>query len=394
MPSLSDYADKLDKPLDTRYLRRVNVVDFLEALDIPNITMAKSDEVRFSCPFDGHGGGDETPSAYMNTGEKNAKKATRWFCHGCKRKGNAVTFLSEHMHISRTVAASWIKDHWAPGFDKPVGGIDKEFTDRRERYESERTKVVDEIPILSWEMYFQTFGVGWSWYAANAGDKPEVAYMFNRGFNPSDLEEWAVGYDSISQRITIPVCDPQGNLVGIKGRAWDPTRKIKYLALGDTTKTRARNDGDVYGFEPYDKSRVVFGIEKFGKRKTYVMDEGEINVMSFERMGIPAFSIAGSYLSIEQAQIVREYADEVILFLDTNAAGNVGIWGRDDIEDDDDESYRGAVAMLEQFVRVKIAPSHLLDANVLWRTGRHSTIHKLLRDARPSFAVRRGGQDV
>jgi hypothetical protein len=32
--------------------------------------------------------------------------------------------------------------------------------------------------------------------------------------------EWRIGFDHSSDRITIPVCTPDGQLVGVKGRAW------------------------------------------------------------------------------------------------------------------------------------------------------------------------------
>ena len=115
--------------------------------------------------------------------------------------------------------------------------------------------------------------------------------MLDRGFTPGDLDDWGIGYDHDSQRITIPVCDADGNLVGFKGRAWRKKAHPKYLVLGDKEGRRER-----YGFPTFDKSRVVFGLDRAADSVTQklVLVEGEIDVMSLWVMGIPASGVGGS----------------------------------------------------------------------------------------------------
>ena len=111
----------------------------------------------------------------------------------------------------------------------------------------------------------------------------------------------------------------------------------------------------VYEFEPYLKSEVVFGIDKWGEQRIYVWDEGEINVMSWWKMGVPAFATGSAHMSDAQVRIIREYADEVVMFIDPDTAGDTGIWG---YEDKDGEYHPGAVEKLQPFVRVRIAAPH------------------------------------
>lgn len=376
------------KAQKVEFLRFINVIDFLEHLEIANISQATADEVQFSCPFPGHLHGDESPSAYMNDGTKNSRLTTAWKCHGCGRQGNAISFLADHEHISRTRAQRWLKEHYAPGFASPKGGISTEFDERQKRRADEAEKPPEGMPRgvakLDWEMYHKRFGVEWGHMAEEYGDEPDVGYMLRRGFTPAMLEEWAIGYDYDSGRLTIPVCDPQGNLVGIKGRAWREGHKPKYLILGDTSKSIAKR-GEVYGFKPYDKSMIVFGIDRWGEQESYVYDEGEINAMSFWRLGMPAIA-GGSSLSDVQARIIREYANEVVLFLDNDAAGSHGIWGWDD---DEGDHHPGAVEKLEPFIRVRIVKRHPLDANALMQRGRFDRIRELVGTAKRSFVVKR-----
>jgi hypothetical protein len=365
------------------WLRHVNVVDFLEAFDIANISYQKSDEVVFSCPFPGHSHGDERPSAYMNDGSKQPSKTTAWTCFGCKRSGNAISFLAEHEHISRLDASTQLKNRFAPGFVAPRHGLLNEIEQRLADKKIDKTHVV---PILPWEMYHKRFGVEWGHYADWYGDEPDVGYMFNRGFTPAMLEEWAIGYDPDSERITIPIANELGQLVGIKGRAWWPNAKPRYITLGDTSRIIDHYGQPIYGFEPYERTLVVFGLDKWGEQSSYVFCEGEIDVMSFWRIDVPAFCIGSSWLSEAQARLIRSFTDRVVMFFDNDKAGSRGLWG---YTKDDGEYRPGAVEMLERFVRVSIAPRHMLDANVLMRNGRHGRMRQLIADAEPALVAQR-----
>jgi hypothetical protein len=383
--SLSKYASKLDQPREsTEFLRAVNVIDFLEHLEIANISQATADEVQFSCPYPGHLHGDERPSAYMNDGTKNPRLTTVWKCHGCGRSGNAISFLADHEGISRIRSATWLKEHYAPGFAAPKGGIATEFDKAQERSPEPLEGLPRDLPTLEWEMYHKRFGVDWGYYAEEYGDEPDVGYMLGRGFTPAFLEEWAIGYDPDSARLTIPVSDKHGNLVGIKGRAWRKDAKPKYLILGDTPRT-LRIHGERYGFVPYDKSHVIFGMDKLieSGQEQAVYCEGEIEVMSFWRCGIPAIA-GGSSLSDAQARIIREHCSEVVLFLDNDTAGSHGIWGWDD---EDGDHHPGAIEKLEPYIAVRVVRRHMLDANQLLKRGRFDRIHELVGTAQRSFVV-------
>jgi DNA primase len=353
----------------------------LEELGVGKIYESSLDELLFSCPFDGHSHGDERPSAYMNNGVKSAAKNTVWKCHGCGRAGNAISFVSEFQGISRQRATRELRERFAPGWHKPRGGsMRAEFELRKQTVKEIEAERYPEIPILPWEAY-ERYDVDWPSFEDVEG--ADAQYMYGRGFTSADLTEWRIGYDHSSDRITIPVTTPDGQLVGVKGRAWSKQARMKYIILGDTPKT-IRRKGVVYEFAPYLKSQVVFGIDKWGEQRTYVWDEGEINVMSWWKMGVPAFATGSAHMSDAQVRIIREYADEVVMFIDPDTAGETGIWG---YIDKDDEYHPGAVEKLAPFVRVRIAASHTQDANDLLVAGREKHARKLIRDAVPAWRL-------
>lgn len=381
--SLSDKIAKLErghirkKRYQLAWLRNVEVIDMLEQFDVANISQATADEVMFSCPFAGHTHGDESPSAYMNDGTRNPEIATLWKCHGCGRSGNAITFVAEYMNVSRGKAWQWLKQHYAPGYKAPkFGSIAKEFEQRRKIHQQ---RPVTTVPTLEPEVC-RRFDVDWGYYAEEHGDQPDVSYMLDRGFTPATLDEWGVGYDYDSRRITIPVCDADGGLVGFKGRAWESDVRPKYLVLGDKGR---RNR---YGFPTYDKSRVVFGLNLWtaSETQTLVLVEGEIDVMSLWVMGIPAVCVGGSSLSEAQARLLRQHCDEIVMFFDDDKAGRNFTWG---IDKEDGEHKPGAVEMLEPFVRVRIVGRHRYDANDYLVRGERNRVEDLIATAISSYLV-------
>ena len=363
------------------WLDQVPAQEMLEELGIDNISSAALDEILFSCPFDGHDHGDARPSAYMNNGAKQTHMNTVWVCHGCGRNGNAIGFIAEFSGITRQRAARELRERFAPGWHKPRGGSMRAELDlRREQRIAMEADRYPEIPVLGWDAY-KPYEVDWESY--EDVEAPEVQYMFERGFTSSDLSEWRVGFDIDSDRITIPVCTPDGELIGMKGRAWNPRTTMKYRVLGDTEKT-IRRDGIVYGFDPYLKSQVVFGLHMWGEQESYVWDEGEINVMSWWKFGVPAFSTGSASMSDAQARIIRDYCDEVVVFVDDNKAGEHGTWG---YTDKDGDYHPGAVARLAPYVRVRVADRHDQDANDLLKAGRLWQARRLIYSAKPAWRL-------
>jgi hypothetical protein len=359
------------------WLHHVDVDDFLDAMEVLNVSHATSDERLFSCPFPGHSSGDARPSAYMNDGSKDQSKATVWKCHGCGRSGNAITFYAELENVSKLEASHHLRAQYAPNFRAPRGGsIAAEFEARMREREREIADSQDP-PSIPREVHEQRFAVDWQ-HADRMnglpGCPPEVAYMFERGFTVDTLEVWEIGYDEWSRRLTIPVHDPSGNIIGIKGRTWQDERKPKYMILGDKQGEPAH-----YGWTHYEKSLVVFGLHMLvGPVETLVLVEGELDVIALWQIGIPAVCTGSAHLSEAQARIIRQWCDELVVFYDSNTAGNQATFGW---HDKDDEFHAGVIHKLRPHIRVRVVPAHTDDASKMVQDNRIDELRELIASA-------------
>lgn len=327
-------------------VRCVDVEHFLESLRIRNISKATETEMRFSCPYPNHANGDESPSCYMNI------ETTKWMCHGCKERGDAVTFAAYVLGISRLKAISLLRDAYQPESRDPdaidiVAELQSIFSERHE--EEQRQPILSESLIDRYSMDWES---AWDAYKQGNGFPP-ADYMFERGFDYQTLSEWEFGWDDFSKRIVFSIRDEKGRLIGFKGRATDG-RQPKYLVLGDGP-SRFR-----YGFPRYFPSRVVFGAHRIKGDPSLVICEGELNAIAVRaKTGIPAVAINGSYFTEWHAKVIREIASEVVLFLDADRAGREAVWGR---ENSQGRHHPGIVEILSPFLPVRIVEPQENDA--------------------------------
>ena len=285
---------------------RIDVVDFLNELGIRNV-FDEGVEVKYSCPFEGHSHGDSTPSATMEKG------TTRAHCFGCGWSGNALSFLYEYEDVSPLKAARWIRERWGAAFRDTEGSFTDEINRQLEE-QAQQAKPPEPMPILD-EKEADERSVDWThvWSKAALNEAPEpFRYMLDRGFLPHTLTAWDIGFDILSNRITLPARNHRRELVGFKGRSWHPDDRPKYKVLG----------GKGYNFEPYEVSRVLFGIHMLNFRgevreHDIIVVEGELNAIAMHQHGYTTtVGISGKTLSRHQCEEIRKIGEKVLLIFD------------------------------------------------------------------------------
>ena len=273
------------------WLYNIDVEDMLDAMDI-DYERGSAHVLRFPCPY--HDGMNNT--FCVNTED------TTFFCHKCKEKGAAPEMVSHMLQISLLEATKMLKERYQPGFINP----DARDTVAEIRKILERSEAPEPVQPQLDESELERFAVDWpeAWMAWQASGSSFYAcdYLFERGFEPETLMDWDFGWDARSQRITFPVRDVRGRLIGFKGRIIGEGRN-KYRVLGDSP-----GKGAHYGWPTYYISRVVFGAHLVPPgTQDLVVCEGEWNAIAVrEKLDLPAVAINGSNFSEIQARIIRD----------------------------------------------------------------------------------------
>jgi DNA primase len=150
--------------------------------------------------------------------------------------------------------------------------------------------------------------------------------LLEEGFTEETLEHFGVGVDQVHSRITFPLRDLVGNLVGISGRAMLDSQKERYKVY--------KEEYTVWELPPYntDKSHLLWNAHIIHPRalKAYelptVVVEGFKGCMWVHQAGIPnVVSLMTKRMSTEQQWILKDMGGPFILFPDNDEAGIDGV---------------------------------------------------------------------
>lgn len=306
-----------------------------------------SNNVGGPCPF--HKGGKEAhPSFYINV------ETGLWFCHSCKRKGTLLQFLQQVRapatqidHIMQTVQLKPAKD---PLKDKDPG--------RGEHFINES--------LLGVFQYCPTD-------------------LVKEGFEKRLLAELEIGFDRQEMRITFPIRDLYGNLVGISGRTVvneeprykvykaadlvqyapdDPIAKARYERYEIKNHNFLWNMHNVFPEIFYGDQGELIVVEGY-KACLWLLQQGWANTVALQ----------GSRMSRAQEMTLSRLSAVIYLFLDHDPAGLEGTLDTGCRLVD-----RGLV------VRVCVYPEHYEDEKVQPDNLSREVIQSVL-DAAPDFRV-------
>jgi hypothetical protein len=131
-------------------------------------------------------------------------------------------------------------------------------------------------------------------------------YMLERGFSKATLRSWDIGYDKDARRVTFPVFDREGRLVGVTKRAVEPDVQPRYLHVN------------------YQKGLVLYGehrAEAYASRLPLILVEGPTSVLRASQHGVPnVVATLGATVTLAQVRRAARYR-RVVLAFDGDAAG-------------------------------------------------------------------------
>lgn len=270
------------------------------------LVRVKSDYVSAACPF--HKGGQErSPSFWIK------RDTGSWGCFSCSEQGRFEE-LMKRLGIRNT---------------KIQGLLQQARDDNKRSFEREKIKRTTKAKAkLAGTHTLPKTLLG-------VYDYLPVA-LIEDGFTEETLDMHKVGFDKINQRITYPIWDYLGRLIGISGRSIDgsePKYKV-YQGWHDDWKGN-RVPGELgKWFESYSSTnirdhlwRIQFVYKELysGASTQLIVVEGYKAAMWVAQCGwTNVVALMGSRMSQAQERMIRKLGTETWILLDNNEAGQDG----------------------------------------------------------------------
>lgn len=252
-----------------------------------------------------------------------------FYCFGCGVGGDVITFVMKAESLSYIEAVKFLAER--AGMSMPDEAQNNDFSRIKARVlEMNRTAAKYFFETLAktpegekGRRYFAErqlsretiikYGLGYApddwhrlhYYMRSKGytdDELVTAYLCARGKNDKV-------YDIFRDRVMFPIIDLRGNVVAFGGRIIDGSGP-KYLNTSDTPV--------------FKKSRNLFSMNfaKKSEEKRLILAEGYMDVIAINQAGFEnVVATLGTALTSEQARLMKQYADEIIICYDSDGAG-------------------------------------------------------------------------
>jgi DNA primase len=300
------------KPMiDKEKIQEINRQTDIVALISTYVQLKKvGKNYRALCPFHS----EKDPSFYVNP-EKGI-----YYCFGCKKGGNAISFLMEYEHLDFPSAVKQLAKNLGIEIDFSAG------LKYRELYEVNEHASQFYALCLTKEL-----GKRGTMYLEERKIDPEVLKQFRLGYAPSSgglvryLRQKGVSVDTIAQaglvsgnrevfrdRLMFPIFNLSGRIIGFGGRSIDDHVKPKYLNSPETPV--------------FKKGDVLYGIhqskESMRALNEAILVEGYFDLLSLFQAGIRnVCAPLGTSLTEKQAVLISRYAKKSNILFDGDLSG-------------------------------------------------------------------------
>lgn len=282
------------------------------------------------CPFHS----EKTPSFHVNPARQ------FYYCYGCKAAGDAINFVKQRDRVEFMDALKSLAQD--AGIPVPrFGGRREDVSETQVVLEANSTatmffesQLADPVRGKAAREYLQSRGInaetakafriglaleGWDHLLRGpVGQKFKPEQLHLAGLvKQRDPEKGQGYYDTFRHRLMFPIRDPNGRVIAFGGRVMpgspDPA---KYLNSPETPL--------------FSKSRCVYGLDLARQRivetQTAVVVEGYTDVVMAHQFGATnAVSILGTAMTEQHVQLLRRFAQRIVLLFDPDTAGELAV---------------------------------------------------------------------
>jgi len=295
---------------------KINIVDLIQEY----LPLKKAGiNFKANCPFHS----EKTPSFVVSP------ERQIWHCFGCQKGGDIFTFLMEKEGLEFKESLEILAKKAGVTLKK-VSSYKK---DVKERLLEANLKAQEFFHYILTKHHLgknalkylkdrgvknetiEEFGIG---YAPNSWDSL-TKFLLKREFSAGEIVDSGLGvtskvpYDRFRGRITFPLIDTKGQIIGFSGRVLY-LQEPKYINSPQTLL--------------FDKSRYLFGFNvakaEVRAKNEAILVEGEMDVILSHQVGIKnAVASKGTALTEGQIDLLKKYTETISLCFDTDLAGDV-----------------------------------------------------------------------
>jgi DNA primase len=258
-----------------------------------------------------------------------------YYCFGCHAKGDAITFVRETQGVDFVEALEYLADRAHVVIEATQSApADRNLKTRLYNgYERlaqwYQAQLLDPLRGEDARTYLSERGIGAEAIRAfGLGLSPSRVQLpiARLGIEPDDWEEGGFGYrdqhgslvDHMRARITFPIRDTTGRVVGFGGRILP--QELERLD-GKAAKYKNSSESPIYR-----KRRTLYNLDRARSaivdRGVVIVCEGYTDVIALDGIGIAnVIATCGTAFSEEHLDVVRRFARRIILFFDADAAG-------------------------------------------------------------------------
>lgn len=274
------------------------------------------------CPFH-----NEKSPSFSVSQEKQIYK-----CFGCGEAGNVISFVMKDRNMNFVEAVKYLAER---------ANIPIEDGRRGPSKTEQKKEMLYKINVAAAKFFF-----------SNLMNTPEGKdYFLNRGIKIETIKRFGLGYakdswnslifhlrklgfkdelmaeaglisinqekgrkyDRFRNRVMFPVFDYRGKVIGFGGRVLDDS-KPKYLNSPETLVFQKGTN--LYGLN--------FALKHNMKERYFIMVEGYMDLIALHQCGITnVVASLGTALTVNQARLLKRYADKVIISYDADMAGQM-----------------------------------------------------------------------
>jgi DNA primase len=275
------------------------------------------------CPFHG----EKSPSFFVSPDMQMFK------CFGCQASGDVISFVQQYEGLEFPEALQLLADRAGVRLEKTTPSSVERQTVRIQEILHQAAEyyhfILTKHPVGKKALHYlkerqitnqsiTNFMLG---YASDSWDSLHAYLVKKKKYTPQELVDAGLAiksdqgrtYDRFRGRIIFPQTTFAGKIVGFSGRLMEKDPKeAKYINSPETSL--------------YHKSKILYGMTQakrtIKEKNRIIVVEGEFDVISCHQIGLKeVVAIKGSALTTDHAQLIRRLTHNVVLALDSDAAG-------------------------------------------------------------------------